>query len=343
MKWTLVQPRAGDIVRVDLGGYFHYGIFLSDDEVVQFGLPPAAARGISPDKIAVLSTDAGTFCCGNFLETGIPDRSERKKMRSRQAIAAYARAQIGRTGYHILYNNCEHFVYECAFGVRKSAQIEELRQKFRRLPLLDVYVAALPDAVSEQPLFPLAREEEVVTCSHAGVRLQKRFVWQLLAFAMRRSLHLELSETDLHRTSDGKWVCSDCRFSLSHSQRYAAVAVSRAPVGVDIEDFSRPRFTQALYDKIACPDERASVGETPSQQAVAALWTAKESAFKCGDAKCFLPHRLNTTSLPVYTAALFGGAAVCSVCCDEQRELAFYRVTSDEPFSAEPIVPERLR
>ena len=42
MKWEYKDCRYGDIIRVKLGSVYHYGIFVSDDEVIAFGLPPTA-------------------------------------------------------------------------------------------------------------------------------------------------------------------------------------------------------------------------------------------------------------------------------------------------------------
>ena len=42
MRWTPDECRPGDIVRVKLGAIYHYGVFVSEDEVVQFGEPPVS-------------------------------------------------------------------------------------------------------------------------------------------------------------------------------------------------------------------------------------------------------------------------------------------------------------
>ncbi|MBQ2427353.1 MAG: hypothetical protein II264_02545 [Ruminococcus sp.] len=40
MKWEPTDCKTGDMVRIRLGSIYHYGVFLSEDEVVQFGYPP---------------------------------------------------------------------------------------------------------------------------------------------------------------------------------------------------------------------------------------------------------------------------------------------------------------
>ena len=44
MKWLPGECRPGDMIRVRLGSIYHYGIFVSEDEIVQFGPPPVGAR-----------------------------------------------------------------------------------------------------------------------------------------------------------------------------------------------------------------------------------------------------------------------------------------------------------
>ena len=40
---------------------------------------------------------------------------------------------MGEGGYHILYNNCEHFANECVTGKHYSEQVEGVRELFRTL------------------------------------------------------------------------------------------------------------------------------------------------------------------------------------------------------------------
>ncbi len=40
MNWEFRYCSPGDIIRVKLGSVYHYGIFVNDDEVIQFGYPP---------------------------------------------------------------------------------------------------------------------------------------------------------------------------------------------------------------------------------------------------------------------------------------------------------------
>lgn len=133
MKWVLGEPESGDMVRVKSGTVHHYGIYVSDGEVIQFGLAPAARPTVKDADIEVLSTDVDTFLGGQFLEVAEFDRKEKKTNRTPAEAVAAARARLGERGYHILYNNCEHFAYECVTGKHYSEQVDGVRDMFKGL------------------------------------------------------------------------------------------------------------------------------------------------------------------------------------------------------------------
>ncbi|MBR2865029.1 MAG: hypothetical protein IKC13_01995, partial [Elusimicrobiaceae bacterium] len=79
MEWTCDSPKMGQIIRTRVSFYYHYGIFVSEDEVIQFGLP--TDPGKSADQIKVLVSDIYTFLNGGELETAQPTLAEKKTMR----------------------------------------------------------------------------------------------------------------------------------------------------------------------------------------------------------------------------------------------------------------------
>ena len=130
MQWQFSSPTPGAPVRVKVSFYYHYGIFVSRDSVIQFGLPDGPSR--PAEEIRVLSTDVYTFLQGGDLEVGFPDRGERKKLRSADQVVATAQSRIGQGGYDLLHNNCEHFMYECLFGEPDSPTLSSLRTRIRQ-------------------------------------------------------------------------------------------------------------------------------------------------------------------------------------------------------------------
>ena len=130
VSWKEIPPVFGDIVRTKVQFYHHYGIFVSEEEVIQFGLPDDPFR--PADQVRVLSTDVLTFLQGGDLEVMVPNRSVRRQMRSPEQIVEIARQRLGEGGYDILHNNCEHFVNECAFGQHHSSFVQDVREKLRK-------------------------------------------------------------------------------------------------------------------------------------------------------------------------------------------------------------------
>ena len=337
MKWKFEAPEAGDIVRVALGQIYHYGIYVSDGEVIQFGLPPVL-RPADAEDVAVLSTDIGTFLCGKFLEVGKLGFAERRRARSRQEIVACARSKIGEKGYHILYNNCEHFVNECVFGEGRSAQVEQIRSAVRALPFAEVYIAPVSFGENSGAVYPEERRQEIESCKNERVRLCKRASWRLLAFAMKRACGIDLESSGVHREESGKWVCPGCWFSLSHTENYAAVAVAHCPVGVDIEEYPEGRMSEALYEKIANDAEKQRLGANVSPETVLRLWTAKESIFKREGGKCFDPKSIDTGREDFVTRRAAALPLYISVSAQGIKNFIAYRVGED--LSAEMIKTE---
>ena len=82
MKWVMDAPERGDMIRVELGGIYHFGIYVSDEEVIQFGMAPSRRAMLHDSEVEVLSSDIDSSLAGGFLEVCRFDRKERKKNRS---------------------------------------------------------------------------------------------------------------------------------------------------------------------------------------------------------------------------------------------------------------------
>ena len=76
---------------------------------------------------------------------------------------------------------------------------------------------------------------------------------------------------------------SEIHVSLSHSADWLACAVASFPVGVDIEDCTRPRDTDALGELVLSDDEMAEMAAASPQvrrEHFYARWTLKEAWIK---------------------------------------------------------------
>ncbi len=129
MIWTEQVPNMGDMIRVKVKFYHHYGIYLDEEHIVQFGLPDNT--GLDPNEIAVVVTDMEGFLAGGDLEVAKLTPMERLRRYSPKKTKALALSRVGETGYNILHNNCEHFVNECVFGRHESSCVAGVRTEIR--------------------------------------------------------------------------------------------------------------------------------------------------------------------------------------------------------------------
>jgi len=301
MKWELKEAVYGDMIRIRLGEFYHYGIYASDTEIIQFGPPPVSL--IRKDsEIEVCVTDIEGFLCGKFLEVAVPDRKEAKTRRSPEETVSSARDRIGEKGYNILYNNCEHFAYECAFGQKYCSQAERVREMWRSMPFINVYVAHIPFSYKGDKISNKARAKEIDGCKNAEVREEKKSVWKLLEYGLEHSLGIDASK--LRRAEKGGWCCAECCISLSHSGDLVAVAVSRKPVGIDVEKIDGRRLSDAAAEKILTATENPvylSLSGSARNEYLVGKWTQKESLFKRSEEKVFSPSSIDTPEALVRT------------------------------------------
>ena len=295
MKWVMKEPKPGDMIRVGLGAIHHYGIFVSEEEVIQFGLAPTARNLLPDSEVEVLASDIDAFLAGGFLEVAEFDRKERKGHRKPKEIVAAARSRIGERGYNILYNNCEHFVNECVSGQHICSQTDTVRAMFRSLPVVDVYLAEMPAAGEMPPLSCALRQRDIDAVSNPELKRQKYYVWRLLEYALQRSFGFKPDDVTFRKEGE-RYLCDRAHFSLSHSGNALAVAVSRAPVGVDLERVTE-RDTDRLTRRVLNPAEAAAYDALPADQRADFFfrtWTAKEALFKAAGEDVFHPTEQDT-------------------------------------------------
>ncbi len=324
MTWQATDPKPGDIVRIELSmGLYHYGIYVSDEEVIAFGLPPIGGFTTPSDEIKVLATDIGKFYCGRFLEVGKLGFFEKLKARKPKDVVAYARSKIGDGGYDIIKNNCEHFVNECVFGVKKSAQADAAAVAVKNLTVANVYIARISDGDDfAAPLFPPERMSEIRSCANEKVKRQKYAVWKLLCFALNDALSVDINKTDIHKDKSGKWLCSDCCFSMSHTDGLVAVAVCKSPIGVDTERLDRD-VKPEVFRNIMNKSEAKIYSDTVDKCEMIKLWTKKECVFKRLCESTFDPRKIDTLTEPIKTFSIDKFGVALSVSFDGARTALF--------------------
>ena len=340
MKWLPADCSPGDMVRVRTGSVYHYGIFVSEDEIVAFGLPPVPQYRDRPDRLTVLATDADTFSCGAIIEKAVFSFSEKRKKRTPAKIVEIARSRIGETGYNIIHNNCEHFVNECVFGVARCTVEEEARKRWLSRPICDVYIAPVADG-PVGTVFPPERDFEIRECRNDALRAAKYADWALLAFASKRSLAVDFKKTIFKKTRFGRWCAEGFDFSLSHAGGSVAVAVSGGAVGVDIESVTAfagkkaSENTGKLRDRFFTENERNAYPDEPIP--FLSCWTKKEAEFKRIGRGNFDPASLDVTRTDAASFLLTGGEeTVLSVSAEAIGSLRVFTVEGDSVRLADP-------
>lgn len=95
-------------------GYTHHAIDLGDGYVVQYG------RGVADAAEACVQiTSRAKFAKGRPVEQGTSPCAY-----SSDEVVRRALHRVGEREYHVLWNNCEHFVTWCRSGRRVSRQTE---------------------------------------------------------------------------------------------------------------------------------------------------------------------------------------------------------------------------
>ena len=293
MKWWPGECTAGDMIRIKIGAIYHYGIFVSEDEIIEFGEPPVGDLLTRPNsEVRVCTATADEFSCGNIIEVAELDRREKRERIKPKKTVEIARSRVGEGGYNLIHNNCEHFVYECVFGVKKSTQEDEARERWRSRPILAIYLANT-DGVTVGEVKNRQRSAEIAHTKNETVRAEKYTAWKTLEFASRDALGKELDECSPKKHANGRWTADGMFFSISHSSGTVAVAVSNAEVGIDIESVAavREKFTPGRIAKLG----KAIGADTADGDCTAFLreWTRRESIYKRNGRGAFVPSKIS--------------------------------------------------
>ena len=128
--WEMKEPYPGAHIRVQMGEIYHHGIFIGNDEVVQFGLPFTLETYAKDVK--VIKTHINEFLNNGFLEVRNFTKKEKKIKNSDAEIVRIALSRVGEGNYDILKNNCEHFANECVFNKKVSMQVDDLHKEIRK-------------------------------------------------------------------------------------------------------------------------------------------------------------------------------------------------------------------
>ena len=247
MKWWPNEPSYGDVVRVKLGSIYHYGIYLSDDKVVQFGLPPQSVKG--EEDLKVLTSSVDDFCLNHIIEVLELDREERKKAYSKVDTATRALNRLGEDGYNIIHNNCEHFVYECLLGYKYSEQEEKLINTWKQMPFINIYLIDIKN-VANTTVQSKDRNKYLSKIKDEKIRNIKAYVWNMMIKCLNHSIPNLKIVIKYHKTY---FTIKDCDVSITYKDDIAFIGISRNSIGLSSqnkEDFNLESINSNSFNKM---------------------------------------------------------------------------------------------
>ena len=193
-----------------------------------------------------------------------------------------------------------------------------------------VFYARIPERIVFSPVSPKSRNDEINSIANEELKREKYTAWRLLEYALCDLFSLSLDEADLKKDENGKWKSPKCEFSISHGHSCVAVAISHAPVGIDIEPtdtvlkngFAKRFLTEEEYSAYT------SCNNAEKEAFLLTRWCIKEAVFKKHGVKAFAPSKTTENNENVFTKRIFSG----------EKEFVLAVVT--EPSVNEVIVKE---
>ena len=172
-------------------------------------------------------------------------------------------------------------------------------------PITRVYVRTMPFEIKNERIYPPSRVEEIEACTNEKVRAHKYYVWKLLEFALEDTFGMKIENINA-RKEGMRWVCDGYYFSLSHSEKCVAVALSNYPVGIDIQ---LVREVTNISPRILCKGEK---GDNLLE-----IFSKKEAIFKSLGREVFSPSLIDTGDSDVASEILSiqGEQYILSVAC----------------------------
>ncbi|KAM4808179.1 lecithin retinol acyltransferase-like isoform 2-T2 [Rhinophrynus dorsalis] len=143
--------KRGDLLEVPRTLFIHFGIYLGDNQVAH--LMPDILPALSSDesqvkkmvtnkrlitgviaKVASVRVDTvQDFAYGGKILVNPMDLQIKNKPLPPEEVAQRAEKLVGTTSYSLLWNNCEHFVTYCRYGVPVSFQTDKFCETVKRI------------------------------------------------------------------------------------------------------------------------------------------------------------------------------------------------------------------
>jgi hypothetical protein len=117
------QYQKGDVIYAIRNNYRHYGIYAGKNTVIHYATD---IDGIGLDVLGlftkVYQTSFSRFSKGDIVRV---EKLSKKThhIYSPNKTLERAKSQIGKGGYNMIFNNCEHFAMWCKTGRHESSQV----------------------------------------------------------------------------------------------------------------------------------------------------------------------------------------------------------------------------
>ena len=191
----------------------------------------------------------------------------------------------------------------------------------------------VPENFSLEHIYPSERKDYILSSSSVKTIAQRYGAWKALECAINNSFSLKMEEINFINNS-GKWQCDKLHFSLSHTDKALAVAVSNKPCGIDIEALARfnkknsdSLVLEKFEKKICADDEDIYLG---SPRDFIELWTKKESIYKCCGSGHFSAKSINTRQyLTLSESIVLDEEFVFSICGDDIDNNRIFLIDTD--------------
>lgn len=173
------------------------------------------------------------------------------------------------------------------------------------------------------------RREQVMRYRFEIDRRQSLAAYRLLQYGLKQEYGLEGPPSFAYLPGD-KPLLRDyptIHFNLSHCRQGVACAISRYPIGVDIEAIAS--IDQAVAQRVMSADQLAQIASSPHpERTFCELWTTKESLLKqTGEGLC---EDLPGLALDRFTFTHYQGEKYCCTACysspDQHEEFILVRL-----------------
>ncbi len=118
---------------------------------------------------------------------------------------------------------------------------------------------------------------QISKCFNDIAKQQRIYSWLLINYALQKESKIRIIKQKYFRLVDNCfWKYKNYFFSITHSNKYVAIAISTHRIGIDMELFDKEKFKKKIWNRIIGDDRNFKY----SALACLILWIKKEAFFK---------------------------------------------------------------